>query len=329
MHKEKISMSDYQHQHNRSSLLQRLLSLPARHLQQALGSIGDIWRTPFTSAMTILVLGISLTLPATLHLFVKNAQKITEQWDSSSEITLFLKLSVSDKSAKNLMKKLLLYPEVADVKYISAEKALKEFKTLSGFGQALEYLDSNPLPATLLITPVRRSSQVYAASELLKKLEQERDVKQGKLDLEWLTRLEAIAELIEDIISSVALLLCLSVVLIIGNTIRLAILHQKEAIAIMKLVGATDSFIQRPFLYSGAWYGILGGLLASIAVAVLAQYLSLSIDNLANLYGTTFSLDSLTFAETLYLISFAIILGLLGSYISVQQHIRGIEPKAD
>jgi len=322
-------MNNYQHQQSRSSLLQRLISLPARHLQQALGSIGDIWRTPFTSAMTILVLGISLTLPATLHLFVKNAQKITEQWDSSSEITLFLKLSVSDKSAKNLMKKVMLYPEVADVKYISAEKALKEFKTLSGFGQALEYLDSNPLPATLLITPVNRSSQVYAASELLKKLEQERDVEQGKLDLEWLTRLEAIADLIEDIISSVALLLCLSVVLIIGNTIRLAILHQKEAIAIMKLVGATDSFIQRPFLYSGAWYGILGGLLASIAVAILAQYLSASIDTLANLYGTTFSLDGLTFSETLYLIAFAIILGLLGSYISVQQHIRGIEPKAD
>jgi cell division transport system permease protein len=154
-------------------------------------------------------------------------------------------------------------------------------------------------------------------------------VEQGKLDLEWLTRLEAIADLIEDIISSVALLLCLSVVLIIGNTIRLAILHQKEAIAIMKLVGATDSFIQRPFLYSGAWYGILGGLLASIAVAILAQYLSASIDTLANLYGTTFSLDGLTFSETLYLIAFAIILGLLGSYISVQQHIRGIEPKAD
>jgi cell division transport system permease protein len=316
-------------QNNRSSVLQRLLSLPTRHLQQALGSIGDIWRTPFTSAMTILVLGISLTLPATLHLFVKNAQKITDQWDSSSEITLFLKLSVTDKSARNLMKKIMLDPEVANVKYISADRALEEFKALSGFGEALEYLDTNPLPATLLITPVGRSSQVYAASELLKKLEQEREVEQGKLDLEWLTRLEAIADLIEDIVSSVALLLCLSVVLIIGNTIRLAILHQKEAIAVMKLVGATDSFIQRPFLYSGAWYGILGGLLASIAVAILAQYLSSSINALTNLYGSSFSLDGLTFIETLYLIAFAIVLGLLGSYISVQQHIRGIEPKAD
>ena len=118
-------------------------------------------------------------------------------------------------------------------------------------------------------------------------------------------------------------------VLIIGNTIRLARLHQKEAIAVMKLVGATDSFIQRPFLYSGAWYGILGGLLASIAVAVLAHYLSSSINTLTNLYGSAFSLDGLTFIETLSLIAFAIILGLLGSYISVQQHIRGIEPKAD
>lgn len=311
------------------SLFRRILALPIRHLQQAIGSLGDLWRTPFTSVMTIVVLGISLTLPATLHLFVKNAQSVTEQWDSASEITLFVKLSVNDKAAQNLVQRIGLYPEVEKVTYISATQALEEFKVLSGFGQALEYLDKNPLPATILVTPTKRASQVLAARELLVKLEQEREVEQGKLDLEWLTRLEAMAQLIEDIVLSVALLLCLSVVLIIGNTIRLAILNQKDAIAVMKLVGATDSFIQRPFLYSGVWYGVFGGIFASLAVFILAEYLSGAMNQLTMLYSSSFELQGLTFSELSLLILLAVLLGLSGSYMSVRRHIKAIEPTAD
>lgn len=321
LHSRKLSQRD--------SLLRLLFTLPIRHIQQAVGSLGDLWRTPFTSIMTVFVLGISLALPATLHLFVKNAQQVSEQWDSASQITLFLKLSVNDKSAKNLVKRLKLYPEVNDVHYISAKQALKEFKILSGFGQSLEYLEKNPLPATILVIPTKRSSRADAANELLSKLKQEREVDQGKLDLEWLTRLEAMAQLIKDIVSGVALLLCLSVVLIVGNTIRLAILSQQDAIAIMKLVGATDSFIQRPFLYSGIWYGIFGGLLSWLVVSLLAQYLTGAIGKLTDLYQSDFQLQGLAFSEALLLIAFAVLLGLVGSYISVRKHIRAIEPNAD
>lgn len=324
-------MSDFHSSklNQRNNLLRRLLTLPIRHIQQAIGSLGDLWRTPFTSVMTVFVLGISLALPATLHLFVKNAQQVSEQWDSASQITLFLKLSINDKSAQNLVKRLKLYPEVTDVHYISAKQALKEFKILSGFGQSLEYLEKNPLPATILVIPTNRASQADAANELLAKLTQEREVDQAKLDLEWLTRLEAIAQLIKDIVSCVALLLCLSVVLIVGNTIRLAILSQQDAIAIMKLVGATDSFIQRPFLYSGFWYGIFGGILSWVVVSLLAQYLSTAVGNLTDLYQSNFQLQGLAFSEAAMLIILAVLLGLVGSYISVRNHIRAIEPNAD
>jgi cell division transport system permease protein len=307
----------------------RIVARFIRHMQQAIGSLGDLWRTPFTSVMTVLVLGISLALPATLHLFVKNAKTVTEQWNSASEITLFLKLSATDKSAQNLVQRIQLYPEVAKVTYISAEQAMAEFKIVSGFGQALEYLDKNPLPATILVTPTNRSSQAQAAKELLQKLEKEREVEQGKLDLEWLTRLEAMAQLIEDIVLGIAVLLCSSVVLIIGNTIRLAILNQKDAIAVMKLVGATDGFIQRPFLYAGVWYGVLGGIVASICVAILASYLSSALNSLTDLYQSNFDLKGLTFNEIMILIGFAVSMGLIGSYISVRKHIRTIEPTAD
>ncbi|SEL32476.1 cell division protein FtsX [Colwellia chukchiensis] len=307
----------------------RITARVIRHLQQAIGSLGDLWRTPFTSVMTVLVLGISLTLPATLHLFVKNTEAVTQQWQSASEITLFLKLSTSEQAAQNLVQRIALYPEVENVVYISAQQALAEFKVNSGFGQALEYLTQNPLPATILVTPNQRFSQTQAAHELLLKLEQERNVEQGKLDLEWLTRLEAMAALIEDVVIAIAVLLCLSVVLIIGNTIRLAILNQKDAIAVMKLVGATDSFIQRPFLYAGVWYGVLGGFVASLCVAILANYLSGALRQLTDLYQSQFTLAGLSLAEMLLLQLTAIALGLLGSYISVRQHIRAIEPTAD
>jgi cell division transport system permease protein len=147
--------------------------------------------------------------------------------------------------------------------------------------------------------------------------------------MKWLTRLEAMAQLIKNIVSGVALLLCVSVILIVGNTIRLAILSQQDAIAIMKLVGATDSFIQRPFLYSGVWYGIFGGLLSWLAVSLLAQYLTAAINKLTDLYQSDFQLQGLAFSEALLLIAFSVLLGLVGSYISVRKHIRAIEPNAD
>lgn len=320
---------EHSNQPAQASLLNKLLTLPVRHLQQAVGSLGDLWRTPTTTLMTILVLGISLSLPATLQLFVKNANQITSQWSSASEISLYLKLSVDDKSAKNVVNRIQLYPEVADVTYISAKQALLDFKRSSGFGDALGYLSSNPLPATLLVTPVKRASQPLAAQELLNKLVQEREVEQGKLDLEWLVRLQTIAQLIENIVLVIGLLLCGSVVLIISNTIRLAILNQKDAIAVMKLVGATDSFIQRPFLYAGAWYGILGGLFAIVVITVLTQYLSYIITDIMASYQYNMHLLMLSFNELIWLMAFAIILGISGSYFSVRKHIRAIEPTAD
>lgn len=314
---------------HRPSFLQKLISLPVRHLQQAVGSLGDLWRTPFTTIMTIVVLGISLTLPATLHVFVKNAQAVSHQWHSASQITLYLKLSTSDKAAQALVQRVSLYPEVDDVVYISPKQALAEFSQSSGFGGALGYLDKNPLPATLLVTPTQRHSQSIAAQELLAKLQNEREVDIGQLDLEWLTRLEAIASLIEDIVMSVALLLCTSVVLIIGNTIRLQILNQRQTIAVMKLVGATDSFIQRPFLYAGMWYGIFGGLLATLLIWLLVGYLSTAITKLTDVYQQHFDFQALSGSEVIMLLVFAVALGLLGSYISVRRHIKAIEPSAE
>ncbi|MDE3274340.1 permease-like cell division protein FtsX, partial [Pseudoalteromonas sp. G4] len=213
-------------------------------IRQGVQSLGELWRTPVASLMTIAVLGLSLTLPTTLYVVVKNVQKVSSGFDNAAEISLFLKQDISDKDSTALVKRLSLYKEVKEVRFISKQDALDEFKVASGFGEALNYLDENPLPSVVLVTPNSQFTKPEAARELLDKLERERDVDFGKLDIEWLERLNALLSLLRESVLTIAFLLLTSVVLIVGNTIRLSIMDKKQEIQLMKLVGATNHFIQ-------------------------------------------------------------------------------------
>jgi len=222
--------------------------------------------------MTMAVLGVSLSLPAALQVLVKNAENITQSWNSAAEISLFINEGRSEQSIQSLITRIKSFREVASVDYISREQALEEFQRLSGFGEALSYLDENPLPAVVSVTPSVKYSSPTGARELLRKLEREPEVSFGRLDIEWLERLQALVRLLEKTVLAIAALLVLAVVLVIGNTIRLAIMNRRTEIEIMKLVGATEAFIQRPFLYTGIWYGVIGGLLAWLIINILVWY---------------------------------------------------------
>lgn len=309
------------------SMLQRFRMFFVSHFRQALASLGELWRAPVASLMTIGVLGLSITLPSTLYIMVKNAENISAGWEQASEISLFLRKDTSPQAIEQLVRRITLWPEVADVTYISADQALNEFKQLSGFGDALEYLDRNPLPDVLLVIPTMKHSAPTAASLLLDKLKKEREVDMGKLDIEWLERLHAFLNIVKDLVNVVALLLFLAVVLIIGNTIRLNILNRRDEILVMKLVGATDAFIQRPFLYTGFWYGLLGGIIAWVTVFILLVWMESSIEQVSRLYQRDLDITGLSGQALLTMLLVSVILGLLGSMLSVQRHVREIEPK--
>lgn len=294
--------------------------------RQGIHSLGEMWRTPMASMMTIAVLGLSLTLPATLYLVVKNVQQINSGFEEAAEISLFVKESMSGQETQTLVKRLALYPEVDKVTFISKQNALVEFKDVSGFGQALEYLDENPLPDVVLVTPTARHRQADAARALLAKLEKEREVDFGKLDIAWLERLNALLSLLKESVITIALLLLTSVTLIIGNTIRLSIMDKKEEIQVMKLVGATNTFIHAPFLWTGIWYGIIGGLFAFICVALMMWWLGAAVTEVAGVYQTSFDLIGLSVSEFGSLVLLATILGFVGSYLSVNRYIKEIEP---
>ncbi|RWU11298.1 cell division protein FtsX [Pseudidiomarina gelatinasegens] len=305
----------------------RFVMFWVHNVQQAVASLGELARYPMASLMTMAVLGLSLTLPATLYVVVKNTEAIGADWQHASEITLFLRKNLSQQEVSTFHKRLSLSNDIERVRWIDKNEALQEFREESGFGEALDALSNNPLPDVLLVTPVANKRGTAQAQQLAQQMRNEREVEQVRLDLDWLQRLEALLNLVRDGLLALAALLCIAVVLIVGNTIRLNINSKRDEIMVMKLVGATDGYIQRPFLYTGVWYGFVGGLIAWLATAVMILWISGAVTDISELYESQFSLVGLTFNEMLVLWLLAIGLGLLGSYIAVRKHVRTIEPQ--
>lgn len=308
-------------------LFQKIIMLWVNHFRQAIASLGELWRQRAASLMTIAVLGFSITLPSVLYIMVNNAQRISSTWEQAAEISLFLKQDLSEASINQLLARLSTWPEIDSVKFVSADDALSEFQQVSGFGDALAYLEKNPLPNVVLVIPHNKYAGPSAAGELLQRLRQQREVEEGKLDIEWLERLDALLAIVTDLVAVMGGLLFISVVLIVGNTIRLNIMNKREEIIVMKLVGATDAFIHRPFLYTGFWYGLLGGMIAWCSVTVILLWLETSVAAFSRLYMQSFSLTGLSLSDLMFMLSASVLLGLSGSYLSVRRHVSAIEPR--
>jgi cell division transport system permease protein len=299
----------------------------ADHFRQSINSLGELYRIPFASLMTVGVLGFSITLPSTLYIMVENTEQVTDQWQQASEISLFLREDVSDAQAQQLIKRLTSWNEISQVDYVSSLEALEEFQRLSGLGEALDYLDKNPLPAVVLVVPTSKHATPRAAGILLDKLQKEREVDVGKLDIEWLERLYSLLSIAKELVYLLAILLFFAVVLIIGNTIRLNILGKRDEILVMKLVGATDAFIQRPFLYTGFWFGLLGGLVAWLTVTLILLWIGWSLDDFMQQYQIQLDITGLNIKALGIMLLLSVLLGLTGSFLSVQKHVNEIEPK--
>jgi len=297
-----------------------------RHLQVALSSLGRLTRSPIGTLMTATVLGIAVSLPAGMWVMLDNVKQISGNWDGGASLSMFLKADINETQVDELIGKLKLMPEIQNIEYVTKDDALVEFQQFSGLGQALEILQENPLPAVLIITPTLQHSTPAQADLLLKKLNQEPLADLTQLDMEWVERFHAITEIAIRAVIVLASVLSLAVLLIIGNTIRLEIQNRHDEIEITKLVGATNSFIRRPFLYTGFWYGLLGGVIAWFLVTISLWLLSGPIEKLTGLYQSQFRLDVLDLPTTMVLLLGSAFLGLAGARIAVGRHLRAIEP---
>ena len=310
---------------SRRALPVRLKVGLARHLQVALASLGELTRRPLSSLLTALVIAIALALPAGLHQLVVNLGKVAGGWDGAPTLSLFLQLDTQPAAAHDLADRVRTLPNVAAVDYISPEAALAEFRERSGLAEVIDLLDENPLPPVLVVQLTRGAERTDAA-RLQADLAAMEAVDLAQLDLAWVERLQAILVIIDRTVMVLALLLAVGVVLIVGNTLRLAIAGRREEIEIMKLIGGTDAFIRRPFLYTGFWYGLIGGLLGSLMMVVALALLAGPVHHLATLYQSDFRL-TLFEPVTLSLLPLAgALLGLLAAWFTVSRHLRAIHP---
>lgn len=297
-----------------------------RHASTLLGSLGRLARQPFASGLTVLVIAVTLALPAALHLVIKNARSLSAGWQNALDFSLYLEPGTPLSAAVDLRGLIAQRADVASVELIDADAALEEFREGSGFGAALDYLDDNPLPHTLVIRPAPGNTQasVVLLKEELENLP-ETDVVQ--VDTDWVQRFLAILDIVQRAIVIGAALLGAAIVVIIGNTIRLDIENRREEIEVTKLIGASNAFVRRPFLYSGFWYGLFGGGVALGLVAYGLHALKAPVARLSGLYSSRFEVLALDLSESASIVGTGVALGLIGSWLAAARHMRRIEPR--
>ncbi len=307
---------------SRMPLLSRLAH---GHAQVLVFTLGQLSIKPLGTFLTALVIGITLAMPAGLHLLVKNLGTLSHSWERSLQASLFLKEDVDDAQAQALSQTLRTRPGIDQVRYISRDEAMAQFREHSGFGEALDILETNPLPAVIVVFPDPK--QTPATIELLvDSLAKLPEVDQATLDQQWLQRLYAILEIVRRGVLLLAALLAAAVVVVVGNTIRLDIENRRDEIVVMKLVGAPDGFIRRPFLYTGFWYGLSGGLIALILISAALIAVADPAARLSGLYDSDYRVAGLSFLGLLSVLGGGIALGWLGAFWTVSRHLSKIEP---
>jgi cell division transport system permease protein len=300
----------------------------ARHVQALLGSVGRLSRNMFSTTLTLLVIGLALALPLALRLFVANAEVATGGFSDAIDMSVYFKTDVPLAKAQQLAADARQRAEVAEVTVIPADKALDEFRTYSGFGAALEVLKENPLPHVLHVRPRAESTSSDSLETLRRYFTAWPEVDVVQVDTEWVMRFNAILDVLRRIVLIAAILLGAGVVAVIGNTIRLEILNRRAEIEVTKLVGGTNSFVRRPFLYTGVLYGLGGAVLAWLIVEAAVAILGQPVANLAHLYGSDFLLQGPSDRDIGILLGIGTVLGWLGAWISAARHLHSIEPRA-
>ncbi len=282
-------------------------------------------RAPLATLTTSAVIGITLVLPLALYLVASHLRPLAGGWDEGASLSLFLRDTVADDALPTLRQRLLRLPGVAAVRIIDRAAALAEFRRYSGFGEALKLLPDNPLPAVLVVRPAR-DSDAQAIERLAARLRALPQVDQVQVDHAWLERLRALQHLLSRATWILGALLGLAVLLTIGNTVRLEIQHRAEEIRVSKLIGASDGFIRRPFLYAGVWYGLFGAVIAWWLSTISLILIAPPLRELAGLYEYQTQASALSLGEFLALLGIGAALGLLGAWLAVSRHLREIEP---
>lgn len=303
-------------------------TLVTRHAQALMGALGRLARAPLATILTLLVIGLALALPAALGLLVTNAEVATGGFSQAVDMSVYLKSGETLQQAQRLARRVRTMPGVANVTVISAAQGLRDFRKYSGFGTALDALTSNPLPNVLRIVPRAEASSAADLERLRRDIGAWPEVDVVQLDAQWVLRFNAMLGVLRRLVLTAAVLFGAGVLAVIGNTIRLEILNRHAEIEVTKLVGGSNAFVRRPFLYTGMLYGLGGALLAWMILEAVVIGLTGPVARLAQLYGSAFIPTGLAARQCGVLFGGGVVLGWLGAWISAHHHLRRIEPRA-
>lgn len=286
-------------------------------------SLGELIRRPVSAGMTIVVLGLALTLPLGLFLVVGQISQLTQGIDRFNGLSVFLEVTVTENEATRLSSELSTWDEIVAVDPISPSEGLSEALghlgvVSTGFG-----LEDNPLPWVLEVTPAGEADM----EALSKRLMEENVIAQVIVDLAWLARLDLLIELGERVVYVVGVLLLLAFLFVIAHSIRMEVHHRQHQIEVMALVGATPAFIRRPFLYSGFWFGVSAAILALMFVFLAGWGVSAPLRGLADSYEISLAFDVPKVLAGIGLIFGMGCVGILGSWVAVSQQLSGVWPR--
>lgn len=284
-----------------------------------------IFSSPLAGLLNILVIGIALSLPAGMYVLLKNAQSLVAEIAGPQQISIFLEMDASSQDVERLRRQLTANDALASVRFVARADALEGLKRSTGLSDVIAGLDGNPLPDAFIVTP--KTSDAKSLEALRTSLLQLPKVALAQHDTSWAYKLEAILNFARIAILILACLLSVALIAITFNTIRLQILTQRDEILVSRLIGATNAFIRRPFLYFGAIQGLLGGLAAWLIIAASLHMLQQPLNHLSQLYSSNFALHQLSIGDTLSLLAFSTYLGLLGAWLSVSRHLSAIAPQ--
>lgn len=287
-------------------------------------SVAQLARSPGSGLMTVVAIGITLSLPALLYVITENIDQLSGDWEHEAQVNLFLSGDVD--TLGDLEARIRSLASIERIDAIAPDQGLADFKKYSGFARASELLDTNPLPWTLVVHLAREHSDIEAVERFIGLAEELPEVETVRSDVLWLKRIAAMVDIGHRLVWVLAILLGLAVVVIISNTVRLAILSRAHEIEVIKLIGGTDRFIRRPYLYQGFVQGALGAVTAVLLVTGCIEALQEPISGLISEYGSGYRIVGLTWSTAGILFVLGSGLGWCASRWSVGRHLKDIEP---
>ena len=289
--------------------------------------LADLLKRKFATLLTVLVIAVSLTIPTVSYLLWKNIHHATTQFYPESELTVYLHKNLSEEDANLVVEKIRQQEGVESLNYISRQESLNEFRHWSGFSEELDVLDDNPLPAVVMIKPSKAFNESQQRNELRENLDKIKGVQEVRLDNDWLEKLTALTWLVAHVAIFCTVLMAIAVFLVIGNSIRADVYSNQANIEVMKLLGATDQFILRPFLYTGMIYAVLGGFFACIFSSLTIGYFTGAVKYVTDIFAVSFNLNGLGLVEFLFLLVVCVIMGYIGAWLSATRYIRLLDKK--